>query len=157
MKVTLILVGKTNDDYLKIGIQKYIDRLKFYCQFSIVEIPELKVSNKLSTDEIKKKEGELIRAKIPQNCTVFLLDENGKEYSSRQFSQLIQKSMNDSAKELCFVIGGAYGFSPEIYALAPAKISFSKMTFSHQMIRLFLVEQMYRGFAIINNLPYHHD
>jgi len=157
MKITLIIVGKTNEDYLQKGIQIYLERLKYYCQFSIVEIPELKVSKKVSIDEIKKREGELIHSKIPAQSIVFLLDEHGKEYTSRQFSELLQKSMNTSVKELCFIIGGAYGFSSEIYALAPSKISFSKMTFSHQMIRLFVVEQLYRGYSIINNLPYHHD
>jgi len=157
MKITVILVGKTNEEYLRTGIQKYIDRIKFYSQVVLVEIPELKTSNKISQDEIKKKEGELIKAKIPSQSLVYLLDENGKEFTSRQFASVIQNNMNNSVKDLCFIIGGAYGFSPEIYAIAPSKISFSKMTFSHQMIRLFLVEQIYRAFSIINNLPYHHD
>lgn len=156
MKITLIWVAKTNASFLSEGIKEYSDRLKHYCQFSIVEIPECKSSSKTSFDEIKKKEGQAILAKLPQNATVFLLDENGKEYTSRQFSKIIETN-KDNSRDLCFVIGGPYGFSPEVYAAVPNKISFSQMTFSHQMIRIFVVEQLYRAFTIINELPYHHD
>ncbi len=156
MKITLIWVAKTNASYLSDGIQVYAERLKHYCQFSIVEIPECKSSSKTSFEEIKKKEGTAILAKLPQNASCFLLDENGKEYTSRQFAQIIE-SNKDNSRDLCFIIGGPYGFSQDVYAAVPQKISFSKMTFSHQMIRVFAVEQLYRAFTIINDLPYHHD
>lgn len=156
MKITLIWVAKTNASYLSDGIQVYTERLKHYCQFSIVEIPECKSSSKTSFEEIKKKEGTAILAKLPQNASCFLLDENGKEYTSRQFAQIIE-SNKDNSRDLCFIIGGPYGFSQDVYAAVPQKISFSKMTFSHQMIRVFAVEQLYRAFTIINDLPYHHD
>lgn len=156
MKITLIWVAKTNASYLSEGIQVYVDRLKHYCQFSIVEIPECKSSNKTSFDEIKKKEGIAILAKLPTNASCFLLDENGKEYTSRQFAKIIETN-KDNSRDLCFVIGGPYGFSQDVYNAIPNKVSFSKMTFSHQMIRLFVVEQFYRAFTIINDLPYHHD
>ena len=156
MKITLIWVAKTNASYLSEGIKEYTDRLKHYCQFSIVEIPEYKSSSKTSFDEIKKKEGIAILAKLPQNAQCYLLDENGKEYTSRQFAKVIETA-KDTSRDLCFIIGGPYGFSQDVYAAVPNKISFSKMTFSHQMIRVFVVEQFYRAFTIINDLPYHHD
>ncbi|MBP5724678.1 MAG: 23S rRNA (pseudouridine(1915)-N(3))-methyltransferase RlmH [Bacteroidales bacterium] len=156
MKITLIWIAKTNASYLSEGIKEYTDRLKHYCQFSIVEIPEYKSSSKTSFDEIKKKEGIAILAKLPQNAQSYLLDENGKEYTSRQFAKIIETA-KDNSRDLCFVIGGPYGFSQDVYAAVPNMISFSKMTFSHQMIRVFVVEQFYRAFTIINDLPYHHD
>ena len=157
IKITLLVVGKTHDNYVQSGIQVYLERLKYYCTFTIIEIPELKVSSKMSFEEIKKREGEIIISKIPQNSKVILLDENGKEYTSREFSKLLDRSLQESVKELCFVVGGAFGFSSDVYSLVSTKLSLSKMTFNHQMIRLFFVEQVYRGFSIINNLPYHHD
>jgi 23S rRNA (pseudouridine1915-N3)-methyltransferase len=157
IRITLLVVGKTQDAYVQAGIKVYLERLKYYCTFTIIEIPELKVSSKMSFDEIKKREGEIIISKIPQNSKVILLDENGKEYTSREFSKLIDKSLQESVKELCFIVGGAFGFSSDVYSLVTSKLSLSKMTFNHQMIRLFFVEQVYRGFSIINNLPYHHD
>ena len=157
MKITLIVVGKTQDSYIQSGIQIYIERLKYYCQYNCIEISELKVSSKMPIEEIKKREGELILAKIPQQSKVFLLDEKGKEYTSKEFSQIIETAQNTSVKELCFIVGGAFGFSTDVYAFANAKLSLSKMTFSHQMIRLFFVEQVYRAYSIIHNLPYHHE
>ncbi|HON53050.1 MAG TPA: 23S rRNA (pseudouridine(1915)-N(3))-methyltransferase RlmH [Bacteroidales bacterium] len=157
LKITLLVVGKTTDEYLKQGIQVYMERLRHFCNFSIIEIPELQVTSKVSHTEIKKKEGDIIMSKIPRNARVFLLDEQGKQYASRQFATLVDNAMQTSVKELFFVVGGAFGFSDEVYARYSSKISFSAMTFSHQMIRLFFVEQIYRAFSIINGLPYHHD
>lgn len=156
MKITLIWVSKTNASFLSEGIKVYVERLKHYCQFSIVEIPEYKVSSKIGFEEIKKKEGTAILAKLPSRTKCFLLDENGHEYTSRQFSKIIETN-RDCSCDICFVIGGPYGFSQEVYDAVPNRISFSKMTFSHQMIRLFVVEQFYRAFTIIHDLPYHHD
>ncbi len=156
MKITLIWVAKTNAAYLTEGVSVYVERLKHYCQFSIVEIPDCKASNKTSFDEIKKKEGVAILSKIPANADVYLLDENGKEFTSQQFAKVIETN-KDNSRDLCLIIGGPYGFSPDVYARVPNKISFSKMTFSHQMIRIFVVEQLYRAFTIINELPYHHN
>ncbi len=157
LKITLVVIGKTTDEYIKQGIRVYTERLKHYCAFTIIEIPELQVSSKVSHAEIKKKEGEILLAKIPQHARVFLLDERGKHYTSKQFSAVIDNAMQTSVKEFYFVVGGAFGFSDDVYAAFPSKISLSAMTFSHQMIRLFFVEQVYRAFTIISNIPYHHE
>lgn len=157
MKITCIMIGKTDEEYLRYGIQKYSERLSRFCTFSWVEIPDVSRSKKLSIAEQKKKEGALILQKINNQAHVILLDEKGKEYRSQEFSQMIHKHEQIATKELCFVIGGPYGFSEEIYAQNFQKMSVSKMTFSHQMIRLFLSEQLYRAFSIIHNMPYHHE
>ncbi len=157
MKITLIVIGKTDENYLKEGIAKYSDRLKNYCSFNCVELADVKRSNKISFEEQKRSEAKILMQKIPQNAQVILLDEKGKEYSSRAFANQIEHLQNTVSKEICFIVGGPYGFSDEIYARAQGKISLSKMTFSHQMIRLFFVEQLYRAYSILNNLPYHHD
>ncbi|MDR2963837.1 MAG: 23S rRNA (pseudouridine(1915)-N(3))-methyltransferase RlmH [Bacteroidales bacterium] len=157
MKITFITIGKTQEQYLQTGIAEYVKRLSHFCSFSFVELPDLKSAQNLTFEEIKKREGQLIFAKIPQGALVFLLDERGKEYTSLQFSALIERKQNEACKELCFVIGGAYGFSQEIYAAFSQRISLSKMTFSHQMIRLFFVEQLYRAYTIQKNMPYHHE
>ncbi|MFO7867740.1 MAG: 23S rRNA (pseudouridine(1915)-N(3))-methyltransferase RlmH [Bacteroidales bacterium] len=156
MKITCIMIGKTDEAYLKYGIEKYTQRLSRYCTFSWIEIPDTARSKKISALEQKKKEAAILSQKIPPQSTVFLLDEKGKDYTSEQFARHIEHQEINSTKELCFVIGGPYGFADSVYAQYPTKISLSKMTFSHQMIRVFLCEQIYRAYSIIYNLPYHH-
>lgn len=157
MKITLILNGKTEDDYLIQGIRLYEQRLKHYITFETVVIPGLKNTKALSIEQQKQKEGELLLKNMQAADRLILLDENGKEYSSVHFSEFIQQRMNSGIKNLVFVVGGPYGFSEEVYKRANGKISLSKMTFSHQMVRLFMVEQVYRAMTILRNEPYHHS
>ncbi len=157
MDIKLILLGKTEESYLQEGILKYSKRLKHYISFSELVIPALKNTKTLSFQEIKQKEGELLLAKIKPTDTLVLLDENGTMFSSMEFSDFLQKQMNQSVRSLVFVVGGAYGFSQDAYQRANHKLSLSKMTFSHQMIRLLFIEQIYRAFTILNNEPYHHE
>ncbi|MDO9185313.1 MAG: 23S rRNA (pseudouridine(1915)-N(3))-methyltransferase RlmH [Bacteroidia bacterium] len=157
MKITLILNGKTDDDYLIKGFSTYEQRLKHYISFETIVIPALKNTKALSIEQQKQKEGELIFKNIQSSDRLILLDENGKEYSSVNFSDFIQQQMNSGIKNIVFVVGGPYGFSDEIYKRANGKISLSKMTFSHQMVRLFFVEQLYRAMTILKNEPYHHS
>ena len=156
MKITLILNGKTEDDFIVKGFSIYENRLKHYISFETIVIPALKNTKALSVEQQKQKEGELIIKNIQTSDKLILLDENGKEYNSVGFSEFIQKEMNSGIKNLVFVVGGPYGFSEEIYKRANGKISLSKMTFSHQMVRLFFVEQLYRVMTILKNEPYHH-
>lgn len=156
MKITLICIGKTDDSYLIDGIEKYVNRLKFYIDFKIVVIPDIKKNKGMSFDQQKKKEGELILKNIASNDQVILLDEQGKDYTSVQFSTFLEKKMIGSVQQLVFIIGGPYGFDESVYQRANGKLSLSKMTFSHQMIRLFFVEQLYRAFTILKKEPYHH-
>jgi 23S rRNA (pseudouridine1915-N3)-methyltransferase len=135
----------------------YENRLQHYCKFQRIEIPDLKTSKNLSFDQQKQKEAELILAKISNTDFVVLLDENGKEFSSVQFSNELNKWMNQSISKVVFVIGGPYGFDEQIYKRANLKISLSKLTFSHQMVRLFFTEQLYRAFSILKGEPYHHS
>ncbi len=157
MQLKVILVGKTEEDYLKHGIDKYIKRLKNYLPLVVVEIPALKNTKKLSIDQQKQKEGELILQKTEKSDFIVLLDEKGKEFSSMGFSKYFQTKMNSGAKSLCLIIGGPYGFSQDVYSRAQQKIALSQMTFSHQMIRLLLFEQCYRAMSILRNEPYHHQ
>lgn len=157
MKITFILNGKTEDDYLLKGISIYEQRLKHYVPFETIVIPALKNTKALSTEQQKQKEGELVLKNLQSSDKLILLDENGKEYSSVNFSEFIQQQMNSGIKNLVFVVGGPYGFSEEMYKRANGKISLSKMTFSHQMVRLFFVEQLYRAMTILRNEPYHHS
>lgn len=157
MKITLILTGKTEDDHIIKGFVLYEQRLKHYISFETVVIPALKNTKALSIDQQKQKEGELLLKNIQSSDRLILLDENGKEYNSVGFSEFIQQQMNSGIKNLVFVVGGPYGFSEEIYKRANGKLSLSKMTFSHQMIRLFFVEQVYRAMTILKNEPYHHS
>ncbi len=157
MKITLLTVGKTDRSWVKDGLDIYLSRLKHYVPFSIVEIPELKNVSALSTDQIKVKEGELILKQLKANDDVILLDERGKEYSSTKWAEALSKKINLGGKDIVFVIGGAYGFSNEVYERASGKISLSKMTFSHQMVRVIFVEQLYRAFTIMRGEPYHHE
>ncbi len=156
MKISLVQIGGTVDNYLKTGVAEYVNRLSHYTKFSIVEIPDIRNSSKLSMDELKKREGEEILKKISSDDFVLLLDSQGKMYSSEEFAEFLQTNMNRSLKHLVFVIGGAFGFSDAVYARANGKFSLSKLTFSHRMIRLLFTEQLYRAFTILNNEPYHH-
>ncbi len=156
MTIKLIAIGKTDHSHLESLIDEYIKRLGFYIKFSFDIIPDLKKTKNLSETEQKDKEGALILKKIMPSDVLILLDERGKQYDSVAFSEVLQKHMNSGIKQLIFVIGGPYGFSPKVYERSNGKISLSKMTFSHQMIRLFFIEQLYRGFTILKNEPYHH-
>ena len=156
MNIKLLCIGKTDDRNLEELIAIYTKRLKFYVNFEIEIIPDLKKTKNLSEEQQKEKEGELILSKLQSTDELILLDENGKELSSIKFADYLQKKMNSGIKTLVFVIGGPYVFSPQVYAAARGKISLSKMTFSHQMIRLFMTEQVYRAFTILRNEPYHH-
>ena len=156
MKITLISIGKTDNEHLRVLINDYIKRLGFYVSFTFVVIPDIKKAKNLSEIQQKKAEGTEILKRIIPSDTLILLDENGKSLSSIGFSEFLQKKMNSGLKNLVFTIGGPYGFSEEIYQRANGKISLSEMTFSHQMVRLFIIEQLYRGFTILKNEPYHH-
>tara|TARA_R110002124_G_scaffold5301_1_gene33099 strand:+ start:109296 stop:109802 length:507 start_codon:yes stop_codon:yes gene_type:complete len=167
MKITLLAIGKTDDKNLQVLTENYKKRLKHYIPFSFVVIPDVKNAKNLSArmsskalaaaQELQKQaEGEEILKKIETSDTVILLDEKGKSYHSVAFSEFLQKKMNSGLKNLVFVIGGPYGFSDNVYQRANGKIALSQMTFSHQMVRLFFIEQLYRGFTILRNEPYHH-
>ncbi|MCB2197625.1 MAG: 23S rRNA (pseudouridine(1915)-N(3))-methyltransferase RlmH [Bacteroidetes bacterium] len=156
MKIKFLVIGKTDTDYLKKGIDEYIKRLKHYVPFEMIVIPDLKNTKNLTEDIQKQKEGELILNQLDRADFLVLLDENGKKYSSVNFSQFIEKKMIAGLKTLIFVVGGPYGFSREVYQKANTKISLSDMTFSHQMVRLIFVEQLYRAMTIIRGEPYHH-
>ena len=156
MKIKLIVLGKTNAKYLLEGEREYENRLKHYTKFEEIIITDVKQSGKLSENELKKKEGQLILGKLENSDHVILLDDKGKSYSSIDFANFLQQKMNSGLKSLIFVIGGAYGFSDEVYQRANSKVSLSKMTFSHQMIRLIFKEQLYRGFSILRGQKYHH-
>ncbi|WP_291400038.1 23S rRNA (pseudouridine(1915)-N(3))-methyltransferase RlmH [Daejeonella sp.] len=157
MKITLLTIGKTEDKYLLEGIDIYLKRLKHYIPFRILEIPELKNTKSLSRDQQKNKEAELLFKNIQSTDYVILLDENGAEFTSKKFSVYLNKKMVGGQQHLVFIIGGPYGFSDEVYARGNDKISLSQMTFSHQMIRLFFAEQLYRAYTILKGEPYHHD
>lgn len=156
MKITLIAVGKTEDTYLIEGINKYLNRLKHYINFSVLIIPDIKNTKNLTESQQKSKEAELISKQINPTDLVILLDEKGKKHSSVSFSEYLNKQMIGSVQHLVFIIGGPYGFDENIYKRANTSISLSDMTFSHQMVRLFFVEQLYRAFSILKNEPYHH-
>ncbi len=157
MKIQLVVISKTDQKYLQEGVQEYVKRLSRYISFEFIEIPDLKNAKNLSFEEQKKKEGELILQKIEKGAEVILLDDKGKDFSSVQFSKFLQDKMNLATRNLCFVIGGPYGFSNDVYSVASSKLSLSKMTFSHQMVRLIFLEQLYRGFTILKGEPYHHE
>ncbi|WP_310555429.1 23S rRNA (pseudouridine(1915)-N(3))-methyltransferase RlmH [Flavobacterium sp.] len=157
MNIKLIAIGKTDDKSLQTLIDDYTKRLSFYIKFDLEIIPDIKNAKNLSESQQKEKEGELILSKIAATDQLILLDENGKTFSSIAFADELQKKMNSGIKTLVFVIGGPYGFSDTIYKTATGKISLSQMTFSHQMVRLFVIEQLYRGFTILRNEPYHHQ
>ncbi|NOQ24083.1 MAG: 23S rRNA (pseudouridine(1915)-N(3))-methyltransferase RlmH [Bacteroidales bacterium] len=156
MKIKFLLIGKTDSDILSKGVNDYIKRLKHYIPFEMSIIPDLKNTKNLSEGQQKQKEGELILNFIKSGDFVVLLDEKGKEYTSIDFSGFIEKQMISGLKNLIFIIGGPYGFSEEVYKKCNSKISLSRMTFSHQMVRLIFTEQLYRAMTIIKGEPYHH-
>ncbi len=156
MKITLLAVGKTDQKNLQNLIDDYVKRLGFYVNFNLEIIPDIKNAKNYSEDQQKQLEGAEILKRIQPGDMLVLLDEKGKNFSSLQFSEYLQKKMNSGLKTLVFVIGGPYGFSDEVYDKSSGKISLSSMTFSHQMVRLFFIEQLYRGFTILKNEPYHH-
>lgn len=157
MRITLLTVGKTDKDWVRQGLDIYTSRLKHYIPFSIVEIPELKNVSSMSQEQIKTKEGELILKNIKPADDMILLDERGRTYSSLEFAKLLQDKISYVGKDIVFVIGGAYGFSQAVYDRAGSKISLSRMTFSHQMVRAIFAEQIYRAFTIMRGEPYHHE
>ena len=157
MKITLLTVGKTDVKWVKEGLDLYSSRLAHYVPFQMLEIPELKNVSSFSRDQIRQKEGELVLKSLKPADEVILLDERGAEYTSVQFSDFIRNRISRSSRDIVFIIGGAYGFSPEVYSRADGKISLSKMTFSHQMVRTIFAEQLYRAFTIIRGEPYHHE
>ncbi len=156
MKIKLLAIGKTDDKNLQTLIEMYKKRLNHYISFDFEIIPDVKNTKNNTQTYQKKAEGELLLKKIAKSDYLILLDENGKNLTSIEFSKHLQKKMNSSTKTLVFCIGGPYGFSEELYQRANEKIALSKMTFSHQMIRLFFIEQLYRAYTILNNQPYHH-
>ncbi len=156
MTIKLIAIGKTDNKELQSLINDYQKRLGFYIKFSLEIIPGIKNAKNLSENQQKQREGDLILSKLNTSDVLLLLDENGKQLDSVGFSEYLQKHMNSGIKQLVFVIGGPYGFSEDVYNKANGKLSLSKMTFSHQMVRLFIIEQLYRGFTILRNEPYHH-
>lgn len=156
MKTILILVGKTINKHFVAGIEDYADRISHYMPFEIVTITELRNTKNLSEDQQKTSEGELILRQIQPSDTVVLLDEHGKEFRSIEYARWLQQRQQ-TARRLVFVIGGPYGFSDAVYSRANEKISLSKMTFSHQMVRLIFTEQLYRACTIIKGEPYHHE
>ncbi|MCY1720264.1 23S rRNA (pseudouridine(1915)-N(3))-methyltransferase RlmH [Prolixibacteraceae bacterium Z1-6] len=157
MKITLLVVGKTDTSYLREGMNEYIKRMKYYIGFDIDVIPDIKKGKNTNVEIQKAREGEIILSKLGPGKEFHLFDEKGKMFSSKEFSQFIEKKMINGPKELVFVIGGPYGFSEEVYQRAASKISLSRMTFSHQMVRLLCVEQIYRAFTILKGEPYHHE
>lgn len=156
MTIKLLAIGKTDNTQLQQLIDDYQKRLGHYIKFNLEIIPDLKKAKHLSETQQKQKEGELILNKVSNSDVLILLDENGKQLDSISFSNYLQKHMNSGIKQLVFIIGGPYGFSQDVYNKAQGKLSLSKMTFSHQMVRLFFIEQLYRGFTILRNEPYHH-
>ena len=157
MKISLVVIGKTDAGYLIEAIEDYKSRLKHYIPFEMEVIPDVKNAKNLSEAQQKEKEGEMILKMLQPGDYLVLLDDKGKEYTSMQFSSYIEKKMHTVPKRLVFVVGGPYGFSEAVYGAASEKISLSKMTFSHQMVRLIFIEQIYRAMTILNHEPYHHE
>ena len=157
MKILLLVIGKTDEDYLVAGIKKYVGRIGHYASFEMKELPDPRNRKTLSEEQQKKAESLLLLQQLQPADHVVLLDENGKQFSSVAFAESLEKQMVSGAKRLVFVIGGPYGFAPEVYDRANARLSLSPMTFSHQMVRLIFVEQLYRAFTILKGEPYHHQ
>ena len=156
MKICLLVIGKTDEAYLQSGIELFLKRIPHYISFEMKAIPDIKNSKNLSEEQQKEKEGELILQQIGTSDELFLLDEQGMEVSSVEFARFLEKKMISGIKRLVFVIGGPYGFSGSVYSRAIGKVSLSKMTFSHQMVRLIFLEQLYRAMTILKGEPYHH-
>jgi len=157
VKILLFVIGKTDEPYLEEGIRKFADRIVHYLPFEMVVFQDLKNRRSLSPDQQKKLEGEVILSKLQNGDEVYLLDEKGRQPSSRGFAEILEKQMLSGQKRLIFIVGGPYGFSPEMYARAQGKLSLSAMTFSHQMVRLIFLEQLYRALTIIKGEQYHND
>ena len=157
MRISLVCIGKTDDSELKALIDKFERRLKHYIPFRIVLLPDVKSGKSLRMDEQRAKEAELINKQVTAGDWLILLDEHGKEYRSVEFAEQLNKWMINSTQHVVFVVGGPYGFDKSVYKQAKGKLSLSKMTFSHQMVRLFFVEQLYRAFTILKQEPYHHE
>ncbi|MBS9768461.1 MAG: 23S rRNA (pseudouridine(1915)-N(3))-methyltransferase RlmH [Flavobacteriaceae bacterium] len=157
MKITLLVIGKTDSSQLQELLEMYQNRLKHYVSFEVVVLPTLKKTKNMSVSQQKIKEGEMILNTLLPTDALYLLDEKGKQFTSVGFSEFLQKKMNASVRNLVIVIGGAFGFSEAVYQRAIGKISLSKMTFSHQMVRIFIAEQIYRAFTILRNEPYHNE
>ncbi|MDT7830303.1 23S rRNA (pseudouridine(1915)-N(3))-methyltransferase RlmH [Pricia sp. S334] len=156
MTIILLAIGKTDSKPLQTLISEYEKRLRHYVRFELVTLPDIKNVKNLTEVQQRRKEGEQILKKVNSSDVLVLLDENGKQFTSVDFAKHLQKRMNSGIKRLVFAIGGPYGFGDTLYARAQGKVSLSKMTFSHQMVRLFAIEQMYRAFTILRNEPYHH-
>lgn len=157
MKLVLLVVGRTTDAHFKAGIEAYVERISHYATFELKVLPDLKNTKSLSEETQKEREGEMILKFLQAGDVPVLLDEGGEERRSIDFAAWLQKMLNSGGKRLVFVIGGPYGFSPAVYGDAKTKVSLSKMTFSHQMIRLVFTEQLYRAFTILKGEPYHHE
>ena len=156
MKIKLVVIGKTKEAYLETGIREYEKRLRRYWPFEYTLLPDVKGGGKMDALALKKAEGELLLKTIQPTDNLILLDENGKEMPSEAFAKWFQKKANTGLKQLVLVVGGAYGFSDEVYEKAQGKLALSQMTFSHQMVRLFAIEQVYRAMTILHGEPYHH-
>jgi len=157
LKIKLIVIGKNKEEYVKSGIDLYLNKLKHYIDFELKLIPDLKIRNSIDENQIKSEEAKQILKETNQNDFIILLDENGKELNSINFSINIQKKLNAGIKSLVFIIGGSYGFDPSLKSVAKELISLSKLTFNHQLVRLIFLEQLYRSFTIIKNEKYHHS
>lgn len=157
MKITLLTVGKTENNYLSEGTRIYYERLQHYIKFDFIEVVLPKTSKKLQPEQLKEAEGKLLIKHFQEADMVILLDEKGRQYTSEAFAGYLQKTMNAGTRNLMFVVGGAFGFSQEVYAKCTGKLALSEMTFSHQMVRLFFMEQLYRAFTILKNEPYHNS
>ena len=157
MTVELIVIGKADSKEIAALVEMYARRVNFYCKFAVTALPDVRNTRNLTVKQQRTAEGEAILRQTTDGDYVVLLDERGEEMRSVEFAYWLQKRMNSGLKRLCFVIGGPYGFSKEVYARADAKISLAAMTFSHQMIRVLFAEQLYRAFTILNNEPYHHE
>lgn len=157
MKIVLLCIGRTRDALIEKATARYCERIPHYIPFDFVTLPDVKATAKLSERQQKEKEGMMMLGALQPGDVVVLLDERGREMTSREFSGAIEKRMNSGIKRLVFIIGGPYGFSQAVYSRADAKLSLSRMTFSHEMVRLFFVEQIYRAMTIMRGEPYHHD
>ena len=157
MKILFLVIGKTDEDYLVTGIKKYVGRLGHYVPFEMKELPDIRNRKTLNEEQQKKAESFLLLQQLQPGDQVVLLDEKGKSYTSVEFSETLEKQMASGVKRLVFVVGGPYGFAQEVYDRADTMLSLSPMTFSHQMVRLIFVEQLYRAFTILKGEPYHHN
>ena len=157
MKIQLWVVGKTTQDFVEQGLTEFCGRIKHYLPFEMQVIPDIKDTKSLSPEQVKEKEGEGILKAIRPGDYIVLLDEQGRNFTSLQFAEYLERKILTVPKSLVFIIGGAYGFSPKVHKAAQEKIALSKMTFSHQLVRLIFAEQLYRAMTILNHLPYHHE